>query len=304
MVMEGRDIVIEKNGGGTDPIMAVLLSQLNKGDGLGGNNALLILALLFLGGRGLGGFGCAAPAAVAGVAAATTCQDYLAILNAITANKDAMSAAISNTNNKVDAVGDRVVAANVASTANINERINATANTLSSFAAESSNRFFQNQTQVAVGFNETQRQIDTMNAATNLKLCQGFSEIKDSICSSSALINTNVNNVFNALTAQNATTLNAINALDCKISNQNEKLAGLVVSSTKDILCGQEKIIANQIDIVQKTRIQELEERNRALECSNHNERINQLIIQNNSLQAQVVASLGNGRGNNAPGNS
>ena len=290
--MEGRDIVIEKSGG-MDPSMGMLMSMMNNNSGgLGGNSALLILALLFLGRGGFGGFGAGCGAGVAAAAGVTNCQDYLAILNAISGTKEAVAASASNTINALGTVGDRVVAASVASVANLSDKVSDSTATLaagtsnlkdlvSAFASESSNRFFASQSQTASGFNETQRQLDAMSAATNLGLCQGFSGVKESICNSTGLINTNINNVYNNLTTQITALGTAQAAMECRLSNQNERTQGLIASSTQSILCAIEN--ANK-----DNRILELQERLAAAQSCSHTEKMNQIIAINSTLQNQI----------------
>ena len=306
MMESGRDVIIEKSGG-MDPSMGMLMSMMNQNNGgLGGNSALLILALLFLGRGGFGGWGGGCTPGAVAAAGVGTCQDYLAILNAISGTKEAVAASSSNTINALGTVGDRVIASGVASTANLTEKIGSSTgaisaevanlrNVVSGLAAESSNRFFAGQAQTAAGFNETQRHIDSFSASTNLGLCQGFSSVKEAICNSTGLINTNIANTYNNLTSQLTALGSAQAAMECRLSNQNERTQGLIVNSTDKILCAIETSNKN-------TRILQLEERLAEERSHHHGSSLSNLNININNLQNQVQALLASG--GNRPGNS
>jgi len=166
---------------------------------------------------------------------------------------------------------------------------------LSGLAAESSNRFFAGQAQTAAGFNETQRHIDSFSASTNLGLCQGFSSVKEAICNSTGLINTNIANTYNNLTSQLTALGSAQAAMECRLSNQNERTQGLIVNSTDKILCAIETSNKN-------TRILQLEERLAEERSHHHGSSLSNLNININNLQNQVQALLASG--GNRPGNS
>lgn len=290
----GERIIFGDGPKGVDPT-AMMMAMMNQSGGLGGNNsAIWIILLIALLRGGIGGFGlggCGAGAA-ASVAAASTCQDFLSVINAIGSVKEAVAAGVCSVDTAVDTAADRVMAAGVASNANLTNQINrSTDGVLAGIAnlkditgalsAENSNRFFS-----------VQRELDQGFAGIGSTLCTQFNALTSALNCSTNSINSNLTAGFSQMTAQNAQLLNTVTALDCKLSNEIQKTQGTVVAMGEKILCAQAKdtetILCAIANAQKDNRILELEERLHEERRRSEAEKTSNIIAINSTLQNQI----------------
>ena len=271
-------------GGGLDPSTALLMGMMNKqGDGsMGGNSAIwIILLIALLRGGVLGGGLCGTGAAAA--AGIANCQDFLAVINAIGGVKEQVANSLAAQTASVNTVGDRVIASSVAATANLTDKLNSSTGTIlgevntvknqiGAFSAESSNRFFA-----------VQREMDQNNFAVNSNMTNNFNSLNQYLC-----------NAFNAQTQNFNSLSRQLSDSTCLLSKEIEKTQCMVATS-------EERVLAAIANSAKDQTIAALQAQVCALKDSHSNDRINQIIAVNSTLQNQIgtiASALTNGRSN------
>lgn len=269
--------------GGLDPSTALLMGMMNKqGDGsMGGNSAIWIILLIALLRGGVLGGGLCGTGGAAAAAGIANCQDFLAVINAIGGVKEQVANSLAAQTASVNTVGDRVIASSVAATANLTDKLNSSTGTIlgevntvknqiGAFSAESSNRFFA-----------VQREMDQNSFAINSNLTNNFNSLNQYLCNS---FNAQTQN-FNSLSRQ-------ISDSTCLLSKEIEKTQCMVATS-------EERVLAAIANSAKDQTIAALQAQVCALKDSHSNDRINQIIAVNSTLQNQIgtiASALTNGR--------
>lgn len=257
-----------------DPSRVINLGGHGGSEGFGGGYGLTILLLFALMNGRLGGLGGCGSAPLAAVG---SCQDLLTLLNATNSVKDQVANTLAATISEINTVSDRVVAAGVASTSNINDKINTSSATLGSsidgvkgliaaLASENSNRFFS-----------VQREMDQNNFALQSNINGQFSNLNSYLC-----------NAFNAQTQNFNSLSRQVSDSTCLLSKEIEKTQCMIGISEERVLRAISDSAKDQSLASRDQTIAALQAQICAIKESHSNDKVNQIIAVNSTLQSQI----------------
>ena len=231
-----KDININ-TGGSADWLPAMMMNASKSGD-LGGNNIMwLVLIILLGGGCGRLGFG-----------ANATAGQELGLFNATNIDnvKTAIAGSTGTIINAIDkgiaSVTATVTAGFVEQTANLTNQINNTRNELASGFVRTENGLQLLNSLTQSGFREQERSF----AALSLQNCKDNGTLLNAISCSTQSLKDNMNNGFNAITAQNMSTMNFLTKIECQMTSQHKDLSCQIANSTRDIIQNAKDIASAQ----------------------------------------------------------
>ena len=239
---------ININAGGADPMMAALMSSMNRGDGLGGGNGMWIVLLLLLAG-GRDGFCGRGTAGAATFADQQT--DFLALLNSINQTRQDVTAAVessaqvalgnnnlqfSNLANNVNSIADRQFQSALAdkdNTAEIVGTVNCTSTGINSNIVNSTNSLNNAITQGVFG-------LSSMFKDGIYGLSKENAQLSEKIGALACQQGVNTEKILSAIAASNCDLTNkiAMSEKDDIIRSQANEMAAMRAQMTQ-LICAQ-----------------------------------------------------------------